>query len=67
MILSAGITKKKEFERSDVRNTYKLSETLAREESETPLSEIQLRAHTDTYTLSLLEQITILEKKLAES
>ena len=50
---------------SDVR--LNLSETDAREQSETLLSDRELSAHTDTYTLNtdLLEQIKKLQEELA--
>ncbi|KAK1390320.1 hypothetical protein POM88_018498 [Heracleum sosnowskyi] len=43
------------------------SETQAREVSETPSKEIEMSAHNDTYTASLLAQIANLQKQLQES
>ena len=47
----------------------KMSETVAREQSETLLSDRELSAHTDTYTLNtdLLEQIRKLQEELAQT
>ena len=52
---------------SDV--SLNLSETAAREQSETLLSDRQLSAHTDTYTSNtdLLEQIKKLQEELAQT
>ncbi|KAK1389145.1 hypothetical protein POM88_017323 [Heracleum sosnowskyi] len=43
------------------------SDTQARELSETPLREIEVSAHTDTNTASLLAQIAALQKQLQET
>ncbi|KAK1394679.1 hypothetical protein POM88_013735 [Heracleum sosnowskyi] len=43
------------------------SDTQAREQSETPSREIEMSAHNDTYTASLLAQIAGLQKQLQET
>ena len=65
VISLAGTSSQQELVMSDVR--LNLSETAAREPSETLLSDRQLSAHTDTYTLNtdLLEQIKNLQDELA--
>ena len=67
MISVAGTSKGKELVRSDV--SLYLSETAAREQSETLLSDHQLSAHTDTYTpnTDLLAQIKQLQQELAQT
>ena len=60
----ACTSKGKEIVRSDVRKT--LSETDARELSDTLLSDHQVIAHTDTYT-DLMAQIQKLQQELAQT
>ena len=57
VISLAGTSSQQELVMSDVR--LNLSDTAAREQSETLLSDRELSAHTDTYTINtdLLEQI----------
>ncbi|KAK1388074.1 hypothetical protein POM88_016252 [Heracleum sosnowskyi] len=45
----------------------KQSDTQAREQSETPSREIEMSAHNDTYTASLLAQIAGLQKQLQQT
>ena len=65
VISVAGTLKGKELVRSDVRKT--LSETDARELSDTLLSDHQVSAHTDIYTSNtdLITQIQKLQQELA--
>ena len=65
VIFIAGTSSQQELVMSDV--SLNLSETSAREQSETLLSDRQLSAHTDTYTpnTDLLEQIKKLQEELA--
>ena len=67
VISLAGTSSQHELVMSDVR--INLSETDAREQSETLLSDRELSAHTDTYTLNtdLLEQIRKLQAELAQT
>ena len=70
VISLAGTSRQREQVMSDVR--LNLSETDAREQSETLLSDRELSAHTDTYTLNtqntkLLEQIKKLQAELAQT
>ena len=67
VISLAGTSSQHELVMSDVR--LNLSETAAREQSETLLSDRQLSAHTDTYTSNtdLLEQIKKMQEELAQT
>ena len=67
VISIAGTSISKELVRSDV--SLNLSETDAREQSETLLSDHQVSAHTDTYTpnTDLLAQIKQLQQELAQT
>ena len=67
VISVAGTSISKELVMSDV--SLNLSETTAREQSETLLSDRQLSAHTDTYTpnTELLAQIKQLQQELAQT
>ena len=67
VISVAGTSISKELVMSDV--SLNLSETAAREQSETLLSDRQLSAHTDTYTINteLLAQIKQLQQELAQT
>ena len=67
-VISIACTSKvKELVRSDVRQTQ--SETVARELSDTLLSDHQVSAHTDTYTTNtlLMAQIQKLQQDLAQT
>ena len=66
VISIAGTSKEQELVRSA---PLKMSETVAREQSETLLSDREQSAHTDTYTLNtgLLEQIRQLQAELAQT
>ena len=67
VISLVGTSSQQELVMSDVR--INLSETDAREHSETLLSDRELSAHTDTYTpnTNLLEQIRKLQEELAQT
>ena len=67
VISIAGTSKGKELVMSDVRQT--LSETDARELSDTLLSDHQVSAHTDTYTSNtdLIAQIKKMQQELAQT
>ena len=67
VISIAGTSRQQELVMSDV--SLNLRETVAREQSETLLSDRELSAHTDTYTLNtdLLEQIRKLQEELAQT
>ena len=67
VISIAGTSRQQEIVRSET--PLNMSETVAREQSETLLSDRELSAHTDTYTLNtdLLEQIRKLQEELAKT
>ena len=67
VISIAGTSRQQELVRSEI--PLNMSETVAREQSETLLSDRELSAHTDTYTLNtdLLEQIRKLQEELAQT
>ena len=67
VISVSGTSISKELVRSDV--SLNLSETAAREQSETLLSDHHMSAHTDTYTSNtdLLAQIQKLQQELAQT
>ena len=69
VISLAGTSISRELVMSDVSLLQNMSETAARETSETLMSDRQLSAHTDTHTSNtiLLEQIRKLQEELAQT